>query len=121
MSSKEAAAKDKDNNQQSPLPNQDLQVVENPLDEEEKKSSLKDVIFDCNFECGNMEAVYTVQKHVYEVWVRNDSNGSDLMWFNFRIKNQNNFTGKVKIRIVNIFREKNLLQCVSTFVYEEYL
>ena len=63
-----------------------------------------------------MESVYAVSTNVYEVWIRNDSNSNDLMWFNFRMRNLNGFSGKIKIKIVNISRDANVLQCVSSSV-----
>lgn len=83
-------------------------MVGDATDDGAAKATTEEVTFDCDFETGNMEAAYSVQKNVYEVWLRNDSNGTDLMWFHFRMRNHN-YTGKVKIRIVNIHRDKNLL------------
>jgi hypothetical protein len=38
-----------------------------------------------------MEAAYRVNETLYEVWIRNDTNNTDLMWFYFRMRNQNDF------------------------------
>jgi hypothetical protein len=57
---------------------------------------------------------------VYDVWIRNDSNSSssDLMWFYFRMKNQNNFIGKIRINIVNMTKRLSLPYFVSNFVFK---
>jgi Cytosolic carboxypeptidase N-terminal domain len=68
----------------------------------------KDVIFDGNYECGNIETC-VLYDGVYEVYLRNDSNGIDSMWFNFKIRNSQNFCGNIKIKIVNIHKERNML------------
>lgn len=46
----------------------------------------KEVVFDGNFECGNIEACALLDG-VYEIYLRNDSNGTDSMWFNFKMRN----------------------------------
>lgn len=61
-----------------------------------------------------MEAVFQISKQVYEIWIRNDSNNNDLMWFHFRMRNHNNFSEKIKIKFVNLSTDKNLLQCVRS-------
>ena len=57
---------------------------------------------------------------MYDVWIRNDSNSSssDLMWFYFRMKNQNNFIGKIRINIVNMTKRLSLPYFVSNFVFK---
>ena len=69
-----------------------------------------DVTFDSIFEAGNLEAAFESSPHVYDIWLRTDSSARGLMWFNFRMRNHNNFTGKIRIRIINIGTgDKNVL------------
>lgn len=82
------------------------------LHEEEKGSedqTKPDVTFDANFETGNMESAYCSSKQVYDIWLRGDSTGKGLLWFNFRMRNHNKFKGKIRVRIVNLATDKNLL------------
>jgi hypothetical protein len=95
--------------------NDDLKEIE--ADEDKDLQSKKpDVTFDGNFETGNFETAFESAPHVYDVWLRTDSSSRGLMWFNFRMRNQNNYTNKIRVRIVNIGTgEKNILQAVSRF------
>ena len=63
-----------------------------------------------------MELAYNLGKNVYEVWIRNDSNAGEALFFHFRMKNHNNLN-KIRVKIVNIGTEKNLLYFVSYLVY----
>ena len=47
-----------------------------------------------------MECAYEATTHIYDVWLRSDSNGKGLLWFHFRMRNHNNFAGRIKIRIL---------------------
>ena len=75
----------------------------------QKPSNPFDVLFDSNFESGNMESAYEIKPSVFDVWLRSDSNAADTLWFHFRMRNQGDFCGKVRIRICNISSEKNSL------------
>ena len=67
------------------------------------------VIFDGNFECANIDQVRKRDNKTYDVWMRNDTNGSqELQWFMFRMRNTGNFCGTIKISIVNFTKTKSL-------------
>ena len=43
------------------------------------------LIFDTDFECGNIDQVRQRSPVEYDLWMRNDTNGSsNLQWFYFR-------------------------------------
>ena len=51
----------------------------------------------------------------YDIWIRNDTNASNnLQWFMFRMKNSAEFTGTIKINIVNFTKGNSLFIHVST-------
>ena len=65
------------------------------------------VIFDGNFECANIEQVRVREPKVFDIWMRNDTNGlQELQWFMFRMKTS--IQGTVKINIVNFTKSKSL-------------
>ena len=43
--------------------------------------------FDSNFECGNLDTVREKEANIYDILIRNDSNGTGhVHWFYFRVK-----------------------------------
>ena len=59
-----------------------------PVVEKENRFNSDLVKFDGNFECANIEQVRRRDGKTYDVWMRNDSNGTGLLqWFYFRMKN----------------------------------
>lgn len=67
------------------------------------------MVFDADFESGNLESVRRRKKGEYDVFIRNDSNSSKaLNWFYFRMRNSKDFVGRVKISIVNMTKENSL-------------
>jgi len=75
------------------------------------------VQFDGNFECANIEQVRRRGNCLYDIWMRNDSNGSGcLQWFMFRIKNLSGWTGIVKINIVNFTKANSLFLKVRFYL-----
>jgi hypothetical protein len=72
------------------------------------------VTFDADFECANCDQVRYMSDREFHVWMRNDTNGSGvLQWFGFRMSNSKNFTGKIRIVIVNFSKPRSLFQNVS--------
>lgn len=58
------------------------------------------MIFDGNFECANIDQVRQKDTRLFDIFIRNDTNGSnELNWFMFRMRNQ--IKGFVRINIVN--------------------
>ena len=73
------------------------------------------LLFDGNFECANIDQVRKRGNCVYDIFMRNDSNGSGcLQWFMFKMRNLNGWTGIVKINIVNFTKENSLFLKVIT-------
>ena len=67
------------------------------------------VVFDADFESGNLESVRRRKRGEYDVFIRSDSNSSKaLNWFYFRMKNSKDFVGRIKISIVNMTKENSL-------------
>lgn len=59
------------------------------LDDCAYKRRLGDLIFDANFEAGNLGHVENIDRHEYDLMVRPDvSNAKHRIWFNFRVSNQ---------------------------------
>lgn len=70
-----------------------------------------ELIFDSNFESGNLDTVVKVAENEYDLYLRIDTNTrGHLQWFNFTVKN----CGKSKVRfnIVNFKKAKTLYQRV---------
>ena len=84
----------------------------------EKMQATKFVVrFDADFESANLEQVRRKAKGVYDVFIRNDSNGSkNLQWFYFRMRNADDFVGRIKINIVNFTKGNSLFLKVSDSV-----
>ena len=59
----------------------------------------------------------------YHIFIRSDSYGKgNTQWFSFRMKNNQNFNGKVRILIANFTKSKSLFSKVSAyFVYKVML
>jgi hypothetical protein len=65
------------------------------------------VSFDASFECANLEQVRQREPKVFDVWMRNDTNGTgELQWFAFRMRNS--IEGPVRINIVNFTKTRSL-------------
>ena len=72
------------------------------------------ILFDSEFECGNIDQVRQLSTVEYDVWMRNDSNGSsNLQWFYFRVRNPENFKEMIRINIVNFTKGNSLFYYVS--------
>ena len=69
----------------------------------------KTVLFDCEFECGNIDQVRQRSPGEFDLWMRNDTNGNgNLQWFYFRMRNPANFTESIRIHIVNFTKGNSL-------------
>lgn len=69
-----------------------------------------EVIFNGNFEGGNLDAVVRVQKGEYDVFMRIDSNTrGHNQWYDFKVRNRGQLQ-KIRINIVNFKRRKTLYQ-----------
>lgn len=67
------------------------------------------VMFDSEFECGNIDQVRQRSQVEYDCWIRNDTNGnSNLQWFYFKMRNPENFTDMIRINIVNFTKGNSL-------------
>jgi cytosolic carboxypeptidase protein 2/3 len=78
----------------------------------------KDVFFDADFECGNLDLVFKNLENTpyenYECLMRVDSNSSGHMnWFNFKIRNPNKIAKNLHLKISNFTRSKSLYQRVK--------
>jgi hypothetical protein len=72
----------------------------------------EEVIFDGNFESGNLDTVIKVNELEYDVFMRVDSNTrGHVQWFNFTVKNTRQ--KKIKINIVNFRKHKTLYDRVN--------
>lgn len=79
----------------------------NQLQQRENKSG--HIEFDADFECGNIDQVRQRSPVEYDLWMRNDTNGSsNLQWFYFRMQNPGNFTDMIRINIVNFTKGNSL-------------
>ena len=52
-----------------------MKIVEHDVTHDETQPGFP-VIFDGNFECANIEQVRLREPGVYDIWMRNDTNGS---------------------------------------------
>ena len=67
------------------------------------------VLFDSDFECGNIDQIRKRSDVEYDLWIRNDTNGtSNLQWFYFRMRNPENFTDVIRLNIVNFTKGNSL-------------
>jgi hypothetical protein len=67
------------------------------------------VIFDASFECANLDQARQRSGRVYDLFMRNDTNGQgEMQWFYFRMRN--NYEGECTINIVNFTKTKSLFQ-----------
>jgi hypothetical protein len=77
-----------------------------------------ELIFDSNFESGNLDCVVKVGEAEYDLYLRIDTNTrGHLQWFNFTVKN----CGKRRVRfnIVNFKKAKTLYQRVTHCLLRE--
>ena len=75
------------------------------------------VTFDADFECSNVDQIRRKSMNVYDVFIRNDSNGNqNLQWFYFRMKNSADFVERITINIVNFTKGNSLFGAVSEIV-----
>ena len=73
------------------------------------------VTFDASFECANLDQVRQREPKVFDIWMRNDTNGSgELQWFMFKMRNS--FEGQVRINVVNFTKTKSLFNNVSFYL-----
>ena len=74
-----------------------------------KTNTGTDIIFDCDFECGNIDQVRQKTAKTYDIWMRNDTNGNgNLQWFYFRMISPPGHSGKIHINIVNFTKGNSL-------------
>lgn len=72
------------------------------------------VVFEGSFECANIEQVRRKEPYSFDVFMRNDTNGTGLLqWFYFKMKNVHGFVGTVRINIVNFTKWDSLFKYVS--------
>jgi hypothetical protein len=80
------------------------------------------VVFEGSFECANIEQVRRRDPHCFDVWMRNDSNGTGLLqWFYFKMRNVNGFVGTVRINIVNFTKSNSLFTHVSLLLSNDFI
>jgi sporulation-control protein spo0M len=66
------------------------------------------LLFDSDFESGNLDMVFQVDKDEFDMYMRVDSNTrGHHQWFFFKISNQQR-VGTVKFNIVNFTKHKSL-------------
>lgn len=70
------------------------------------------LLFDSNFECGNLDMAFKVSDTEYDLFMRVDTNTKGIQqWFNFSVEYDSFFEGKtVKFNILN-FTKKSSLFC----------
>lgn len=72
------------------------------------KRRLGDLIFDANFECGNLGFIEQIDCYEYELMVRPDvANARHRLWFNFTVSNQrpNQVNNIISYTIIDQFKE----------------
>lgn len=70
--------------------------------------------FDGDFESANLDQVRQRSPSTFDLWMRNDSNGTgSLQWFYFRMKNTSEFIDTARINIVNFTKGNSLFGSVS--------
>ena len=66
------------------------------------------LLFDTDFECGNIDQVRQRSPVEYDLWMRNDTNGSsNLQWFYFRMQNPA-MCDMIRINVVNFTKGNSL-------------
>lgn len=84
------------------------------LGEDRTPTVIENITFDADFECGNIDQVRKKGSE-YDIWIRNDTNATNnLQWFMFRMKNSPDYTGTIKLNIVNFTKGNSLFIHVST-------
>ena len=69
--------------------------------------------FDSCFESGNLDCVVKVGDNEYDLILRIDSNtAGHIMWYYFKVTNNDNKNQRVKFNIVNLRRNKSCYQRV---------
>ena len=72
------------------------------------------ITFDADFEAANLDQVRIKNATTFDVFMRNDTNGSgNLQWFYFRMKNSSDFLDTIRINIVNFTKGNSLFHHVS--------
>lgn len=72
------------------------------------------VTFDADFESANLDQVRLRNATTFDCFMRNDTNGNgNLQWFYFRITNSKDFSGTIRINIVNFTKGNSLFHHVS--------
>jgi len=80
-------------------------------------NKLNHILFDSEFESGNIDQVRQLSTVEYDIWMRNDTNGStNLQWFFFRMRNPENFRELIRINIVNFTKGNSLFYYVSIII-----
>jgi hypothetical protein len=70
-----------------------------------------DLIFDSNFESGNLDLVVKLQENEYDLYMRTDSNTrGHNQWYNFTVRNK--IRKSVKFNILNFTKKKSLYEIV---------
>lgn len=78
-------------------------------DKAERLNPTSQLAFDCDFECGNIDQVRQRSENTFDIWIRNDTNGSNnLQWFYFRMLAPESFLGKIKVNVVNFTKGNSL-------------
>ena len=69
-----------------------------------------ELLFDSNFESGNLDMVYTPMQNVYDLYMRVDTNTQgNHQWFYFSVEHGREFYGKtVKFNVMNFTKGDSL-------------
>ena len=71
------------------------------------------IIFDSNFQSGNLDSAIKVNENEYDLVLRIDSNtAGHIMWYYFKVTNTENKHRKIKFNIVNLRKNKSCYQRV---------
>jgi hypothetical protein len=77
-----------------------------------------ELIFDSNFESGNLDTVVKIGENEYDLFMRIDTNTrGHMQWFNFKVKNCGK--KKIKFNIVNFQKNKTLYLRVNDITCRE--
>jgi hypothetical protein len=81
--------------------------------EDDKTLLLK---FDSFFEGGNLQTVFEREPLVYDIYIRNDSNGQgNIQWFYFRVRTGTKLPQTlVRFNIVNLTKKDSLFEMVPS-------
>ena len=79
----------------------------------------KNLKFNSNFECGNLDAAIHVSPNEYDLFMRVDSNTKGhTNWYFFTVQN-GNFVGSVRFNICNFRRDKSLYERVLLSLFRD--